>query len=126
MTNIPAGAPRSEDGQSWWDGERWLSNDGQSWFDGAQWQTVAAAAAKATAAAATPAASASPPNNRQALVDGAVDEARGRLVMLRQDISDTVADFYGMAKDAVAELHGKPESDLGWGLFKTLIEVVTV
>ena len=72
MTTMPADAPRSEDGQWWWDGTRWqpvgghpadaaqqaqgtaaaapsetigqLSEDGQWRWDGTQWQPVQAAA----------------------------------------------------------------------------------
>ena len=58
MPDIPANAPRSEDGHYWWDGTAWQliegqsdngssavavgtrSDDGHYWWDGSAWQPV--------------------------------------------------------------------------------------
>ncbi len=122
MADIPHDAPRSEDGQWWWDGTAWQPvDDGQG-----------GGAATAQAAGLTPQEVASieiddnRPDHRQALVDGAVNEAGRRLLILRQDITDTVASFNSMAHDATEELKGTSHSDLGLSIFKTLIDVVIV
>ena len=63
------------------------------------------------------------PDNRQALIDGAINEARGRLVMIRQDIDKSVNDFNSRAHDATEDLKGKSDSDMGSALFKVLVDV---
>jgi hypothetical protein len=114
VADIPQDAPRSEDGQWWW--------------DGTDWKPVATAQASGL----TPQEVASieiddnRPNHRQELIDGATNEARGRLLILRQNITDTVTSFESMAHDATEELKGTSHSDLGLSIFKALIDVVIV
>lgn len=122
MADIPNDAPRSEDGQWWWDGTNWQPvDDGHT-----------GGVATSPASSLTPQEVASieiddtRPNHRQELIDGAVNEAGRRLLILRQDITDTVASFNSMAHDATEELKGTSHSDLGLSIFKALIDVVIV
>jgi hypothetical protein len=104
MSNVPAGATMSEDGHYWW--------------DGTAWQPVHETAA--------PAGQAADPAHRQTLLDGATNEAGRRLEMIRDDVVGAVSSFNTFAHDDVEDLHGKPESDIGLGLFKALVDVVCV
>jgi hypothetical protein len=118
VADIPNDAPRSEDGQWWW--------------DGTNWQPVGGGVATAQASGLTPQEVASieiddnRPNHRQELYDGAVNEARGRLIILRDNITGSVASFQGIAYTATEELKGTSHSDLGLSIFKALIDVVIV
>lgn len=119
MAQMPADAPRSEDGQWWWDGAAWQPVD----------LTVAAPAQALSPQEAAniemdlPAAAAAPADHRQALIDGAVNVATSRLIMIRQDLDKVVADFNSRAHDATADLKGKSESGMGMALFKVLVDV---
>ncbi len=122
MTQIPQDAPRSEDGQWWWDGANWqpVTDGGQGGSAQTQTQTLS------PQEAANIEIDDNRPDHRQALIDGGVNEAGRRLLILRQDITDTVASFNSMAHDATEDLKGKSESDLGLSIFKTLVDVVIV
>ncbi len=118
MAQMPADAPRSEDGQWWWDGSAWQPVD----------LTATAPAQSLTAQEAAnieidPPAAAAPADHRQALVDGAVSVATTRLIMIRQDLDKVVVDFHGRAENAVADLKGKSEPGMGMALFKILVDV---
>jgi hypothetical protein len=104
MSNVPAGATVSEDGHYWW--------------DGTTWQLVENAAASGGQTA--------DPGYRHTLQNGALGEAGRRLQMIRDDVVGAVSSFNTFAHDDVEDLHGKPESDIGLGLFNVLIDVVCV
>jgi hypothetical protein len=112
---IPADAPRSDDGQWWWDGTTWQPVDEQG--GGAQALTPQEVASIEIDPQPVV------PDNRQALIDGATNEARGRIVMIRQDIDKAVNDFNSRAHDATEDLKGTSESDMGSALFKVLVDV---
>lgn len=116
MAAVPADAPRSDDGQWWWDGTTWQPVEGGE-HDAAQSLTPQEVASIEIDP------QPSFPDNRQALIDGATNEARGRIVMIRQDIDKAVNDFNSRAHDATEDLKGKSESDMGSALFKVLIDV---
>ena len=122
MADIPHDAPRSDDGQWWWDGTNWQPVDGG--------QGGGVATAQASGLTAQEVASIeiddNRPNHRQELYDGAVNEARGRLIILRDNITGAVASFQGIAYTATEELKGTSHSDLGLAIFKALIDVVIV
>jgi hypothetical protein len=124
---IPADAPRSDDGQWWWDGSTWHPVDGGDSGGGAPAATHSPEGQSLTpqevASIEIDPQPAATPDNRQALIDGATNEARGRLVMIRQDIDKSVNDFNSRAHDATEELKGKSESDMGSTLFKVLVDV---
>ena len=128
MSQMPADAPRSEDGQWWWDGANWQPVD-RSQPAGASVATAAAPAQALSQEEAArieidpPAGAAAPADHRQALIDGAMNEAGRRITMIRQDLDKAVADFNSRAHDATEDLKGKSEDGWGLALFKILLDV---
>jgi hypothetical protein len=120
MAQMPADAPRSEDGQWWWDGSAWQPVDLTA---AAPAQPLSAQEAANIEIDPPAAAAAAPADHRQALIDGAVSTATGRLIMIRQDLDKVVADFNSRAHDATADLKGKSEAGMGMALFKVLVDV---
>jgi hypothetical protein len=123
VADIPADAPRSDDGQWWWDGSTWQPVDGGGTAVATGSQAVQSLTPQEVASIEIDPQPSTQPDNRQALIDGATNEARGRLVMVRQDIDKAVNDFNSRAHDATEDLKGKSESDMGSALFKVLIDV---
>jgi hypothetical protein len=123
VADIPVDAPRSDDGQWWWDGATWQPVDGGGAAVATGTQAAQSLTPQEAAGIEIDPPSAARQDNSHALVDGATNEARGRLVMVRQDIDKAVNDFNSRAHDATEDLKGKSESDMGTALFTVLLDV---
>src|SRR5580700_2970549 len=123
VADIPVDAPRSDDGQWWWDGATWQPVDGGGAAVATGTQAAQSLTPQEVASIEIDPQPAARQDNSHALIDGATNEARGRLVMVRQDIDKAVNDFNSRAHDATEDLKGKSDSDMGSALFKVLVDV---